>query len=89
MQSLRPSLPISPGLVPVVSVPASSCLPRPTLPPHRVPQPLPLEEVSGLVKPSPAYLQTSVAMMTHQAVQQQSASRCSSVFLRRQHSQKE
>ena len=36
-----------------------------------------------------AHLQTSVAMMTHQAVQQQSASRCSSLLRRRQHSQKE
>lgn len=60
-----------------------------TLLPPRALQPLPPGEASGLVKPSPAYLQTNVAMMTHQAVQQQSASRCSSVFLRRQHSQKE
>lgn len=41
-------------------------------------------------RPAPrAHLQTSVAMMTHQAVQQQSASRRSSLLRRRQHSQKE
>lgn len=51
--------------------------------------PGPISHPAHLDRPCPAHLQTSVAMMTHQAVQQQSASRCSSLLRRRQHSQKE
>lgn len=61
---------------------AAPSWPRPSRPrPHQDTPPWPA--------PPHTHLHTRVAMITHQAVQQQSASRCSSLLRRRQHSQKE